>query len=156
MRLAPSGAQAQAWTALSAFTRGPFLIYAGQEAAASHTPSLFDVDKISWQEYPLQPFLTALANLKKDPEVTSGKFMLVEDRDTIQAVWLTESGGLFGIFNVQNLSGKISIPLPDGTYQNVIDGSMVSVSGGKISALPAAILKYSEPVKFLSFQSSLF
>jgi glycosidase len=61
MALAPSRAQALAWTAFQAFNKGAFLIYAGQESAATHTPSLFDVEKSpgaitncnpSWRPWP--------------------------------------------------------------------------------------------------------
>ena len=65
MKIAPSRSQAMAWTAFQAFNKGALLIYAGEEAGADHTPSLFDIDKIEWDRYPLQSFLTALTLLKK-------------------------------------------------------------------------------------------
>ena len=47
-QLIPDEGRLRAWTALCYFLRGTTLLYAGQEAAASHTPSLFDRDTISW------------------------------------------------------------------------------------------------------------
>ncbi|MCJ7625944.1 MAG: alpha-amylase family glycosyl hydrolase, partial [Anaerolineaceae bacterium] len=67
LQFTPGRAQALAWTALIAFNKGPFFVYAGQEAAATHTPSLFDIDKVEWGDYSLQDFITRLARLKKDP-----------------------------------------------------------------------------------------
>jgi glycosidase len=156
LAFAPSLDQALAWTAFEAFNKGAFLIYAGQEAAARHTPSLFEIDKIDWQDLPLQSFIATLARLKKDPALVSGKFQLIENRDTLQAAWRTEQGGLFGVFNVQNLKGEISIPLPDGDYRNELDGELVAITGGKMVAQPAAVFRFSQPLKFQLFKSSLF
>ena len=49
MQRAPSQVQALAWTAFAAFNEGPFLIYGGQESETTHTPSLFDIDKVVLQ-----------------------------------------------------------------------------------------------------------
>ena len=156
MTAAPTREQALAWTAFEAFNKGAFLIYAGQESGAHHRPTLFDVDKIDWQDFSLQPFITSLARLKKDPALITGKFQLIENRDTLQAAWQTEQGGLFGVFNVQNLPTEISIPLPDGAYQNELDGKIVSVTNGKIDAQPAAVFRLSGPQNFEPFRSSFF
>ena len=156
MASAPTREQALAWTAFEAFNKGSFLIYAGQEAAASHTPSLFEIDKIEWQDFPLQPFITSLARLKKDDALIAGKFQLIENRDTLQAVWQTEQGGLFGVFNVQNLAGETIIPLPDGDYRNELDGKMISIANGRMDAQPAAVFRFSTPLDFQPFISSLF
>ena len=156
MAFAPNRELALTWTAFEAFNRGAFLIYAGQEAAASHTPSLFDVDKIQWQDIPLQPFFTNLARIKKDPALISGKFWLIENRDTLQAAWRTAQGGLLGVFNVQGLTGEIAVPLPNGAYLDELSGKMISVSGGKMRFQPAVILRYSQPLDFPPFRSSLF
>jgi hypothetical protein len=167
--LAPSRAQALAWTAFQAFNKGAFLIYAGQESAATHTPSLFDVDKVAWGECELQPFLTRLAKLKKDPAQVEGHFVLLEGEPALQAAWQRpelasppppnpstssgqafggiEGGGgggsLYGVFNVSAATGKVAVRLPDGDYTEVLTGAAVTVRGGKLP-LPAsaAILRY--------------
>jgi glycosidase len=114
MALAPSQAQALAWTAFAAFNRGAFLIYGGQESGATHTPSLFDVDKVAWGDYPLQPFLTRLAQLKKDLAQMEGEFALLQTDPAIQAAWIHPEGKLFGLFNTQASTGKVPVCLPDG------------------------------------------
>ncbi|MCA9923209.1 MAG: hypothetical protein KC421_12595, partial [Anaerolineales bacterium] len=87
MKRAPSRDQALAWTAFQAFNEGAFLIYAGQEAENTHTPDLFDVDKITWRGYELQSFLTRLCLLKKDPIQQEGQFTLLTAKPALTAVW---------------------------------------------------------------------
>jgi hypothetical protein len=38
----------EAWNAFMAFLPGAHLIYAGQEVAATHTPSLFEIEPVPW------------------------------------------------------------------------------------------------------------
>jgi hypothetical protein len=146
MRLAASPAQARAWTAFAAFNKGAFLIYAGQESAAEHTPTLFDIDKVDWGVYPYQSFLTRLARLKKDPALSGGKFTLLESEPAIQAAWDHPGSSLYGIFNVAGESGEIPVRLPDGDYTELLAGSTLQVKEGKL-LLPesAAILRCSAP-----------
>jgi len=143
MRLAPSHSQALAWTAFQAFNKGAFLIYAGQEAAAHHTPSLFDIDKIFWGDYALQPFLTRLANLKKHELLTFGQFSLLSCEPILQAAWFSQGKGLYGVFNTGMSSGMIDVQLPDGSYTNLMDDQVIRVLNQQMPApTSAAILAY--------------
>jgi glycosidase len=143
MALAPSREQALAWTAFQAFNKGAFLIYAGQEAGASHTPSLFDVDKVVWGDYALQPFLTRLARLKKDPAQMEGRFVLLDAESAIQAAWIHPDEGLYGVFNGGASTGDVGVRLPDGVYSDLLSEKPMEVRIGRMS-LPesAAILRY--------------
>lgn len=147
MRLAPSRAQGMAWMAFEAFNKGPFLIYAGQESGVKHTPSLFEIDKVEWSDYNLQPFLTHLAKLKKDPAQVDGKFIVMQADPAIQAAWEYPGKGLYGIFNTSGKAGYIMVNLPDGTYRDILNDGQVLVRGGKI-LLPdaAAIVRFSDPI----------
>ncbi len=147
MRLAPSRSQAMAWTAFQAFNKGPFLIYAGQESAAKHTPSLFDFDKVEWADYSLQPFLARLAKLKKDPAQVQGTFLVLHADPAIQAVWELPGKSLYGIFNTSGKTGYILVNLPDGTYRDILNDGQLSVRGGK-TLLPeaASIVRYTESI----------
>ena len=147
MRLAPSRPQAIAWTGFEVFNKGPFLIYAGQESGTKHTPSLFDIDKVDWSDYPLQPFLTRLAKLKKDPAEVHGKFLVVQADPAIQAVWEYGDNSLYGIFNTSGKTGYIMVSLPDGTYRDILNDGQVTVRNGKI-LLPesAAIVRFADKV----------
>ena len=147
MRLAPSKAQGMAWTAFEAFNKGPFLIYGGQESAAKHTPSLFELDKVEWGDYSLQPFLTRLMKLKKDPAQVNGKFIVMQADPAIQAAWEYPGKSLYGIFNTSGKTGYIMVNLPDGTYRDILNDGQVSVRGGKMP-LPesAAIVRFSDRI----------
>ncbi len=147
MALAPSRAQALAWTAWQAFNKGALLFYAGQEAGATHRPSLFDVDKIDWDGYPLQPFLTRLARLKKQTALHDGTFTILSAAPAVQAVWWQPQGGLYGIFNVEANSGMTAVTLPDGVYHDLLSDEEVTVKAGQMR-LPAA-------ASILAFQEAL-
>jgi hypothetical protein len=158
MRLAPSHAQAIAWTAFQAFNKGPLLIYAGQEAGAVHTPSLFEIDKIAWGKYELQPYITRLAVLKKDAILINGNFTLVRDDALLQAMWYLPTGeSLYGIFNVAGRVGQAKVDLPDGVYQNVLDDGEIKVVHGQLDIRESAAIfkvKLSKPPK--SYTSAFF
>jgi hypothetical protein len=140
---APNREQALAWTAFSAFNKGAWLIHAGQESAASHTPSLFDVDRIAWGVYEFQPFLSRLAALKKDPAQLSGRFVLVSGEPAIQAAWQFQKQSLYGIFNVRTERDQAEVYLPDGEYEDLLNGGRVAVCGGRLRLPPvAAILRF--------------
>lgn len=140
MTFATSRTQALAWTAFEAFNKGAFLLYGGQEAAATHTPSLFDVDKVVWGDYELQPFLTRLAQLKKDPVQMKGEFLLLEATPAIQAAWQHSGGGLYGVFNVVSSEGQITVRLPDGVYVDLLSDTSVEVRAGQMPVPESALI----------------
>lgn len=147
MRIAQRRKQAVAWTGFAAFNRGALLIYAGQEAANKHTPSLFEFDKVEWGDYSLQPLLARLAKLKKDPAMLQGKFVITHSDPAIQAAWELAGESLYGVFNVSGKQGYVLTSLPDGSYQDVLTDEKLSVRAGKL-LLPEslAILRAPEPM----------
>jgi 1,4-alpha-glucan branching enzyme len=155
-RLAPTRAQALAWTAFQAFNRGAFLIYGGQEAAALHTPSLFERDKIEWGDYELQPFLTRLATLKKDPALIEGRLVLLDGERAVQAAWQHPEASLYGIFNVSGAAGEVKVQLLDGEYLDLLSETTIAVQDGQIR-LPesAVILRYGEARQLKPMSSEL-
>ena len=58
---------------VTAFNKGPLLIYAGQESESIKVPSLFDKDTIE-RGNNLQNYITRLTSLKKQ---LSGKFTII-------------------------------------------------------------------------------
>lgn len=145
MALAPTPAQALAWTAFQAFNRGALLFYAGQESGATHTPSLFDVDKVKWGEYTLQPLLTRLSALKKNVALAEGAFTILAASPVVQAVWCHPLQNLCGVFNVLGTGGQVEVSLPDGDYPDVLRDAVVSVRGGKMSVPgSAAVVQFED------------
>nr|MBC7244001.1 alpha-amylase [Chloroflexota bacterium] len=156
MALAPTRSQAIAWTAFQAFNKGAFLIYAGQESAATHTPSLFDTDRIKWGYYELQPFLTLLTHLKKDPAQMAGQFVLLSTEPAIQATWFLPGNSLYGVFNTSATTGRMSVRLPDGEYTDLLSGATVLVTQGHMTIPPSAvILRYADKIDLQAFYSEL-
>jgi glycosidase len=140
MAFASSRQQALAWTAFQAFNKGAFLLYAGQEAGATRRPSLFDVDKVEWRDFPLAPFLTRLAQLKKDPAQQEGQFVLFDGAPVIQAAWAGPGEGLYGVFNVTASSGEVAVHLPDGVYTDLLSDEPARVRGGQMSLPATAVI----------------
>ena len=132
------------------------MLYAGQESAATHTPSLFDVDKIEWGDYRLQPYLTRLAKIKKDVALVEGTFTLLAATPAVQAVWDHPSHQLHGIFNVGGASGILDVSLPDGDYRDLLSDASVSVDRGKLP-LPesAVVLRHQDRARRRPFVSQL-
>jgi len=154
MSLAGSRARAMAWTAFQAFNKGAFLIYAGQESMAKHRPSLFDRDPIQWDGYALAPFLTALAELKKDPAVAAGRFVLLKGEPAICAAWQWKERTLYGIFNVQSVRGRIGVDIPDGSFVDLLSGAEIKIRSGQTTIPPSAcIFVFVGPLKTKSFYS---
>jgi len=133
MAFAPNETSAKAWTAFEIFNQGAFLIYAGQESGASHTPSLFTIDKIDWGEYRLQVWLRNLIKIKKSDLFIHGSQYFLAADPAIQAVWQNQEETLYGIFNVTNTADPIETQLPDGNYQDMITGKNLQVENHKIS-----------------------
>jgi glycosidase len=156
LNLAGSADQAVAWTAFQAFNKGAFLIYAGQESANKHNPSLFDIDKIEWGEYELQELLTKLSALKKDKAQTEGKFHLINSSSGLQAAWIHPHGSLYGIFNTDGEEGNVEVSVEDGIYTDSITGKSISIKKG-IAGLPESftIFPFNDPVQIKPFKSVL-
>ncbi|UJR29841.1 hypothetical protein I4U23_017384 [Adineta vaga] len=119
-----------AWTAFSSFSKGCFLIHAGQETEQIKTSSLFEKD---WNDckniYPLQEYFHRLIQIKKNDIIQSDKsnFIITEHNPCIVIIWENEfdKQGLIGIFNVsQTNEENIQIKnLPDGNYENLLFNS---------------------------------
>lgn len=122
MAFAPNEISALAWTAFSIFNQGAFLIYAGQESGATHTPSLFEIDKIDWATYPLQDWLKRLIKIKKTDLFIQGDQQFLAASPAIQTIWSDQEVTMLGIFNVANTADPVPCQLSDGKYRDLITG----------------------------------
>ncbi len=154
--LAPTPDLALAWTAFEAFNKGAFLIYGGQESAAKHTPTLFDYDPVQWNDYPLQGFLTRLAQIKKRIAVQEGRFTILAAEPAVQAAWFHPGGSLLGVFNLSASGGEATVLAADGDYEDLISGEIVSVRGGRLPVpRTACILRCDLPGPLRQFYAPL-
>lgn len=144
-RLASDPRSAQAWAAFQVFNRGAFMIYAGQESAATHTPTLFDRDPVEWNDYPLQEFYRSLFAIKKHGLVRDGVFTITRAEPVIQAAYVGVNSCLVGIFNPNGVQGDMPVDLPDGRYTDLITGDSVVVSAGRM-AIPSSAVVLEVPV----------
>lgn len=134
--LVKSKEQLKMWTTFLYLQKGATMIYAGQEALCTHTPSLFDVDKVDWSRYNeagLADLMCHLAKLKKD-DVMNGFYQLElgDVLDTVCLAYETHEEKRVAIFNFGLKSGEISVNVPDGEYKNLISDEFIVVQNGKI------------------------
>ncbi|MCX7774338.1 MAG: alpha-amylase family glycosyl hydrolase [Clostridia bacterium] len=142
----PNLEQLKTWTAFLFFEKGATLIYAGQEALETHQPDLFDVDKINWSglEAGFSDYIARLAAIKKHKIFEEGiyKIHYTEKKGVIYASYKYKDQQLLGVFNVGNKIGELDLTqrdmfgngpkVPDGVYENQIDGSTIVVKDGKL------------------------
>ena len=123
------------YTALLFFLKGTTLLYAGQEVAAEHTPSLFDADKVRWDTgKDLTPLMQKLSRLKKEVLSPDDLFSAAADEEQAIAVLRRDGGktGKLGIFSLRGRPGETAVDLPDGTYSELLRGGEVEVRGGRV------------------------
>lgn len=158
MTYAPTRDSALAWTALMATLPGPFMVYAGQESAATEWPSLFEPAPIEWGDYELSDFLRGLSAVVHHPAQRHGAFRVAVTDPVVCLAWTTaaDSGvpGLVGVFTVAGHSGDVSVPLPDGEYSDVISGATIPVQDGRIPAPAAAVVLQTPAGLFVEHEHS--
>ncbi len=138
MRFALDPGAALAWTALTAFLPGPFMLYAGQESGAAKWPELFERDPIAWGDYPLTDFFRQLTRVSA---ARRGNWWVVASAPVVQLAWHAGEEGLLGVFDVYGV-GEATVDLPDGIYDNLY-GTPVKVSSSRLLMPgPAAVLRY--------------
>lgn len=132
------------WTGFMYFQKGCTLLYAGQEAQDSNTPSLFEIDKVNWKNMKedFVILLRTLGAIKKKEIMAKGFYEIhaAEDKDVIVASYKMESKRLIGVFNVGKAQGDIAIKVEDGEYTNLVDNTITSVKDGRLKLQNKAII----------------
>ena len=142
-QMIPGSLQLRSWTAFNYFQKGLAMLYAGQEAAANHTPNLFDRDTINWNSgCDLTSLLKRLAEIKQDPIFTNSVYSVkAMPRDVLLAVHETAQQKMVGIFPVGGNASLVEVDVPDGYYENLITGETLEVAFGKIAITEPVIFK---------------
>lgn len=140
--LIPNDTRLRAWTALCYFMRGTTLIYAGQETCNTHTPSLFDVDKIDWHTgRDLTPLMQKLYAIRHRLPVDAAFWLDTDDAaGIVTATYASPSGNAIGVFPVAGTPGTAQVALADGTYRDVLSGREVRVEHGQLSLGTDAVI----------------
>ena len=130
----PDRAALACWTALQFFLKGTPLIYAGQEASDPRTPSLFEREGVDWSGPDLSPLIRRLAQLKRDPLFADGAFSLtaLDSQGAVVGRYAGEGRALTGVFPLRGMCAPLPVPLADGTYEDLIGGAPVTVTGGTL------------------------
>ena len=114
-----------------------------QEAACSHLPSLFDRDTISWDTgIDLSDLMRRMSKIKHEElDADDALFVAADDENDI-AVLRREHDGRrkVGVFSLKSRSAEVEVPLPDGTYENLVDGSSVAVQGRHLTCTGTPIV----------------
>ena len=123
------------YTALLYFLKGTTLLYAGQEFGDDHQPSLFEKETVRRDTgVDLSVLMGRLYEIKRDilgPEddislrADDGRCIAVLERDDARARKL-------GVFSLRSEPGTAETSLPDGIYENLLDGAPVTIREGKL------------------------
>ena len=123
------------WTAMLYFLKGTTLIYAGQEWADAHLPSLFEKETVNRETgCSLMPLMKKLAKAKKELFTGEDSFWASADDHHHIAIMERENSvrHLVGVFSLKARSAEVEVPLLDGEYINHIGGNSVTVKGGRV------------------------
>ena len=137
-----AGLSLEALTALMFFLPGATLLYAGQEVAAEHLPSLFDRDTVAWNTgKDLSGLLARLAAMKhKVLGVDDSLQTQVADGCMVVAERSGGAGRWLGVFPLAGGAFEAAVDAPDGSYENLVDGTEVAVQSGMLRGERPAII----------------
>lgn len=123
------------YTAMLYFLKGTTLLYAGQEFENDHLPSLFEKEPIDRQTgKDLTPLLKALASIKRALGVPGYFRAEADDANDIAVMQRADDTGHFvGVFSLKGNCAKTCVPAKDGVYENLLDGTSVTVADGTLS-----------------------
>ena len=123
------------YTAMLYFLKGTTLLYAGQEFENDHLPSLFEkepIDRHTGKD--LTPLLKALASIKRALGVPSYFRAEADDANDIAVIQRAgDTGHFIGVFSLKGVSAEVPVPAMDGVYENLLDGTSVTVADGTLS-----------------------
>ncbi|MBE6052564.1 MAG: alpha-amylase [Clostridium sartagoforme] len=123
------------WTKFMYFQKGTTLLYNGQESMETHTPSLFDIDKIRIknQNEELTDLMQKLYEIKKLDIIRDGFYdiNIIPNTEVVIASYTSDTDKIIGIFNLSENTYEVN--LENGKYLNIIDNEEINISNGKIN-----------------------
>ncbi len=131
------------YTAMVYFMKGTTLIYGGQEFACDHLPSLFEREVFPRDTgADLGALMAKLYAIKQRLGIHDHFVASADDTKHIAVMERTGEHHSVGVFSLKCLSGEVAVTLPDGIYENLVDGTPVTVTDGKLfcSAAPIVII----------------
>ncbi len=132
--LVPDAASLDNYTAMLYFLKGTTLLYAGQEWAETRLPSLFEREPIRRAGRDLTPLLQRLRSVKRGALAADDAFF-ARAEDALRVAVMRRSNAAadkLGVFSLAGRAASVAVDAPDGVYENLIDGSRVTVYGGAL------------------------
>ena len=122
------------YTAMLFFLKGTTLLYAGQEFSCEHTPSLFEREVFPRSGRDISDYLRHLSDLKHTVLDADDAFEARADDGHDIAVLLrqNEKRKKIGVFSLKSACAEVKVDAPDGSYENLIDGTTVRVADGML------------------------
>lgn len=123
------------WTVFNYLQKGTVLLYAGQEAFDTKTPSLFEKDTIDWKiDDNYCELLKKLYIFKQKNIFAEGIYFIekTEISGVIKIKYKLEDERVYGIFNFESKIAELNIDIVDGLYKNIYNECIVEVKNGKI------------------------
>ncbi len=120
------------WTAFLYLQKGMTLLYGGQEVGSDHRPDLFDKDSICWDTgKDHSDLLRRLAQIKRDPLLSDSRCTVTaQPAQVLLTVHRGEGEKMVGVFCVGGMGAEVCVPVPDGTYEDLISGKPIQVIAG--------------------------
>ncbi len=131
------------YTAMLYFLKGTMLLYAGQEFENDHLPSLFEkepIDRATGRD--LSALMRRLYEIRRAALDAEDDFLARADDQHAIAVLERVGNGVrkIGVFSLRSEKAPVEVPVPDGAYENLIDGGTVTVKGRKLSCTGRPII----------------
>ena len=122
------------WMAFLYFQKGMPLLFNGQEVGAVHLPGLFEKDPIDWENgLDYSEILRKLYAIKQDRLFADSVYHVEAlPRDILLATHEKGEEKLVGVFSVRGESSLVQVDVPDGTYENLLGGT-VEVHEGRVA-----------------------
>jgi len=133
------------WTAFMYFQKGMPLLFNGQELGATHQPMLFEKDPVCREpEVDLTGLLRRLSAIRRDPLFADSVYEVkAAPRDILVAQHAKNGRRIVGVFSVRGESGLVEVALPNGTYENLLGGT-VEIHDGYLATAGQPIIVKSE------------
>ena len=134
------------YTAMLYFLKGTTLLYAGQEFENDHLPSLFDVDTIDRETgRDLSALLRRLYGVKQRFGCEDWFHAEADDENDVALLSRGGDGRRFtGVFSLKAKAADVRVDMPDGTYENLVDGTKISVRDGLLHCAGAPVILQAE------------
>ena len=123
------------FTAFLYFLKGSTLLYAGQEFCCDHTPSLFEKEVFPRDPHKdISPLLAKLNRMKKEVLSHDDDILCSADDEshTVIALRTGAESKKLGVFSLKAKPAQLTVPFPDGTYTNHLNGKTVTVENQKL------------------------